>query len=227
MTDRTHTAYDAPQTPPAPLPWPVSAAGVLAAVVLLILLVAPGLRWGLPSEERNRLTLGEDRSAWRAPQIPPGERESPWEAYPDFVRGGAKRTGSQARSAFNPLRSYHPDEYVFFKSLSGMRPGQLKFFSGFFGWPALQIYLVAAALEVSSWFGLATVVRDMDFYFRNPEAMARLYEIGRVMTLIFAVGCVIVMWKAGSRLFGAEGGVAAALLLAITPLFVMNARFLA
>jgi len=199
---------------------------VLLAIGVLAYLVLPGLQWGLPSKERNSLTLGEDPSAWRAPQIPTGEKESPWENYPNDLNGGRRRTGSQPRSAFNPVRSYHPDEYVFFKSLSGMRPSELRFFPGFFGWPALQIYVVGAALKVSSWLGLATLVPDMDFYFKKPEEMARLYEIGRGVTFLFAVGCILVIWRAAGRLFGAAAGDAAALLLAATPLFSMNARYL-
>jgi len=226
MTDRTPRAYNAAQTPPAPLPWPVSVAGLVAAGGLLLWLVVPGLRWGLPSEERNRLTLGEDRSAWRAPEISSDEIEKPWEYYPDYVRGGSERKGRHPRSAFNVLRSYHPDEYVFLKSMPELRR---KLFPGFFGWPALHFYVVGAALKISSWLGFATLMPGkvgMNFYFKNPEAMARLYEIGRIVTLLFAAGCIIVVWKAGGRLFGAEGGIAAALLLAATPLFTMNTRFL-
>jgi hypothetical protein len=197
----------------------------LAAVAILAWLVLPGLRWGLPSEERNVLTLGADRSAWRAPAVPEREKESPWEYYPNNLSGGPKRTGAVPRSEFNPMRSYHPDEYVFLKSLSAMKPLELKFFPGFFGWPALQFYVSGAALEVSSWFGAATLVRDMDFYFQHPGQMARLYEVGRIVTLLFAAGGILVIWRAAGRLFGPAGGNAAALLLAVTPLFTVNARY--
>jgi hypothetical protein len=198
---------------------------VLIAVAVLAWLALPGLRWGLPSEERNRLTLGEDRSAWRAPPMSERERESPWEYYPNNLSGGPARAGASPRSSFNPLRSYHPDEYVFLKSLSAMRPSRLKLFTGFFGWPALQFYVSGVALEVSSWFGAVTLVRDMDFYFQHPEKAARLYEVGRIVTLLFAVGCILVVWRAAGRLFGPAGGIAAALLLAVAPLFTINARY--
>jgi len=198
---------------------------VLVAVAILAWLVLSGLRWGLPSEERNRLTLGEDRSAWHAPPMSEREKESPWEYYPNDLSGGPKRTGALPRSAFNPVRSYHPDEYVFLKSLSAMRPSELKLFPGFFGWPALQIYVSGVALKISSWFGAVTLVRDMDFYFQHPDQAARLYEVGRFVTLLFAVGCVLVVAAAARRLFGPAGGAAAALLLAVTPLFTINAHY--
>ena len=197
----------------------------LAAIAILAWLVLPGLRWGLPSETRNRLTLGEDRSAWYAPPMSEREKDSPWEYYPNNLTGGPKRTGAAPRSAFNPLRSYHPDEYVFLKSLSAMKPSDLKLFPGFFGWPALQFYVSGVALKVSSWFGAVRLVRDMDFYFQNPEQTARLYEVGRIVTLLFAAGCILVVWRAAGRLFGPAGGIAAAMLLAVTPLFTINARY--
>jgi hypothetical protein len=198
---------------------------VLVAVAILAWLVLPGLRWGLPSEERNRLTLGADRSAWRAPPMSECEKDSPWEYYPNNLTGGPKRTGASPRSAFNPLRSYHPDEYVFLKSLSAMKPSELKLFPGFFGWPALQFYVSGVALKLSSWFGAVTLMRDMDYYFKNPDQTARLYEVGRIVTLLFAAGCILVVWRAAGRLFGPAGGNAAALLLAVTPLFTVNARY--
>ena len=204
----------------------VSAVYLVVAMMLLLCLVVPGLRWGVPSEERNRLTFGPDRSKWHAPALTATERESPWTAYPNNLSDGTPRTGTQPRSAFNPVRSYHPDEYVIFKSLSGMRPGEMKLFHGFFGWPALQFYVVGGALKVASWFGAVKLVPDLDFYFQNPDEMARLYVVGRVVTLLFALGTLVAVWLAGTRLFGAAGGVAACLLLAVTPLFVINAHYM-
>ena len=56
--------------------------------------------------------------------------------------------------------------------------------------------------------------------------MAALYRVGRVLTLLMALGCIIATWRAAARLFGREGGAAAALLLAATPLFAINAHYL-
>ena len=43
--------------------------------------------------------------------------------------------------------------------------------------------------------------------------------------MLFAAGCILVVWRAAGRLFGPAGGTAAALLLAVTPLFTINARY--
>jgi hypothetical protein len=205
------------------IPVGVSLALALIGILALGWLVLPGMRWGLPSEGRNRLTFGKDRSAWRAPAA---EDRPAWEAYPNMLPGGPERTGANPRSAYNPIRSYHPDEYVFLKSLSEMRPSKLKLFPGFFGWPALQFYVIGAGLKAASWAGQVELVPDQAFYFRNPEAMARLYLAGRFVTLLFAAGCVLATWAAARRLLGPGAAACAALLLAVTPLFTINSRYM-
>ncbi len=199
---------------------------MVAALLITLFLALPGLQWGLPSRTRNRLSLGRDPSKWHAPEGISQELDDPWEAYPNYVPGGRPRTGSQPPSAFNVIRSYHPDEYAILKSLSGMRPRKLKLFHGFYGWPAFHFYVVGAALQVSSLFGWVHLVRDLDFYFRNPEEMARLYMVGRIVTLLFGAGCIVVLTRAAARLFGWEAGAAAGMLLAVTPLFAINAHYM-
>ena len=199
---------------------------LFCALALPAWLVPPGIRWGLPSEKRNELTFGRDRKTWRAPKLSPDEAENPWAAYPNYLQDGPERTGAFPRSAFNPVRSYHPDEYAILKSLSGMRPSKFGFDPGFFGWPAFHIYLTGVGLKVASFVGAASAVPDMDHYFQHPAAMARLYIVGRAITLLFAAGCVIVLWRAADRLFGPMGGIAAALVLAVMPMFAVNAHWL-
>jgi len=198
---------------------------LIAALVLLILLVVPGIRWGVPSETRNRLAFGPDRSTWRAPEGATSEFSDPWTFYPNALRGGAKRTGHLPRSAFNPIRSYHPDEYAILKSLKGMSPSQCRFFHGFFGWPAFHIYVVGGAFKVASLVGMVTEA-DADFYFQNPDEAARLYVVGRLVTLLFGLACIVVTWRVAHRLFGAEAAGPAALLLATVPLFGINAHYM-
>ena len=199
---------------------------VVAAIALLIGVVVPGLKWGLPSAERNRCALGSDPSKWHAPPMSVEEQRDPWGTYPNYLAGGETRTGGNPRSAYNPIRTYHPDEYAILKSLSGMSPSQLKLFPGFFGWPALQVYVVGGALKVASWVGAVELVPDMDFYFQHPEAMAKLYIVGRIVTLIFALGCIVVLALSAELIFGREAMGPAALILALMPVFAINAHYL-
>lgn len=208
------------------IPASLSLTLAIIAIIILVYPVAAGMQWGLPSEVRNELTFGFNRELWRAPSISQEEAERPWEAFPNMLPGGPERTGSASRSGFNPIRSYHPDEYVFLKSLSAMEPSRLKLFPGFFGWPALHFYVIGAGLKIASWFEAVELVPDMNFYFQNPEAMARLYIVGRVLTLLFAAGCIIATWAAVRRLMGNAAAAAAALLLAVTPIFTINSHYM-
>jgi len=201
---------------------PTSIVCLLLALAATLFLVVPGLHWGLPSETRNRLELGADRESWQAPE----EIESPWSEYPNALPNAPERTGSHPRNAFNPIRSYHPDEYAIFKSLSGMQPSRLRFFHGFFGWPAFHFYVVGGALQASAKIGIVKLMPKMAFYYANPDELGRMYVVGRVITLLMALGCIIVLWRAATRLFGRGGGAAAALLLAVTPLFAINAHYM-
>ena len=199
---------------------------LLAAVFLILFLVIPGLRWGLPSRTINQLILGADTAEWRAPEGTDEALAQAWSAYPNYLSDGRKRIGKLPRSAFNPIRTYHPDEHAVFKSLANMKPNELYFSPGFFGWPAFHFYVVGGSLGASSLSGIVTLAEDPDFYFQNPEQMARLYVVGRVVTLLFAIGCVVIIWRAARQLFGPAGGAAAALLLAVTPLFAVNAHYM-
>ena len=205
---------------------PTSIVCLLLALAAIVFLVVPGLRWGLPSETRNRLELGADRESWQAPELREDEASDPWSAYPNALPNAPERTGSQPRSAFNPIRSYHPDEYAIFKGLRGMEPSRLRFFHGFFGWPAFHFYVVGGALQASAKVGIVKLAPDLNFYFANPDEMGRMYVVGRVVTLLMALGCIVVVWRAATRLFGRGGGAAAAVLLAVTPLFAINAHYM-
>jgi len=56
--------------------------------------------------------------------------------------------------------------------------------------------------------------------------MARLYLVGRTVTLAMAAASLLLIWAAARKLIGHSGAAAAALLLAVTPLFTVNARYM-
>ena len=128
VKDQARAAGNAGKARRRPFPF------LLVAFLLLLLLGWRGIHWGLPSQARNRLYFSDGVA--RVPDLKAADVEKSWQDYPDFVRG-AVRKGKLPRSVFNPIRSYHPDEYVILKSLAAMDPKRLKLFPGFFGWPAL------------------------------------------------------------------------------------------
>ena len=196
---------------------------LVVALFILLLLGWRGIRWGLPSEERNRLYFTD--GVVRVPKLSEAEIKKSWQDYPDFVRGTVRK-GKLPRSVFNPIRSYHPDEYVILKSLASMDPKRLKLFPGFFGWPAFYFYCVGAVLQAGSWLGVVHLARDIGHYYHHPEEIARMYLAGRWLTLAFALGAVAVFYFALKRLHDKPTAGFAALLLAVCPLFTINARYM-
>jgi len=134
---------------------------------------------------------------------------------------------SAPRSLYNPARSYHPDEYYVFKMLSGMRlPWEGPFDPEWYVIGGAYVYPLGAALKCSELLGLVTLKRDITFYIENPEEMAKLYLVGRVIDVLLAAATVLLVMLAARRLWGVASGLCAGLLLATSPLLVMHAHFM-
>ena len=179
---------------------------LLFPTVLVLAALAVGLtgiNWGLPSEARNKLYF-DDRTP-KAPDLSPQVVEKSWKYFPEFSWWPGRRdlpenlSSRTPRSVFNPIRTYHPDEYVVLKSISNMRPGRWDFDPRFFAWPNFFIYLVAVVLKLASLLGLVTLRPDLGFYYEHPDQIARLYLVGRLMVCAFAAGAVVAVYFLGKR----------------------------
>ena len=103
--------------------WHGRAAGG-AVVAAFCALVLWGLGWGIPSQRRARL---EGASAARVRNLAPEAVQESWRIWGSRGRRDDAVADLFPRDLFNPVRSYHPDEYQVFKSLSNMRPRKLDF----------------------------------------------------------------------------------------------------
>ncbi len=196
--------------------------GLGISLAALVVIWSIGATWGLPSEERNKLYFQKGLEPDDIPQLSAGR--TAWSEYPN-TSTGAERTGKYPRSAFNPIRSYHPDEYVVLKSLRDMY-GNINRFPGFYAWPPLYFYEVGGALAIGGVTGLVPLKPDMAFYYKHPDQMARLYLAGRCVTLIFALIAVVAMWGTAGRLYGQVAAVVCAFFLAVCPGFAYHAGFM-
>jgi len=192
-------------------------AGVLA-IGAFCGLVVWGLAWGVPGGKRSELE---------------GTTEAAKNLDAELLRRSWQTWGSRGRRSpiaesfprhlFNPLRSYHPDEYQVFKSLATMSPGRLDFDPKNYIYPSLHAYLVGAALGVCHLAGLVHLERNLAYYFDHPDQMGRMYLVGRALSLLAAVGALALTWLAGRRL-GRGAGVLAVVVLAAMPALCVHSH---
>ena len=201
---------------------------LLPPVLLALAALAIGLTgigWGLPSQARNRLYF-YDRPP-QAPDLSQEEVVESWRYFPEFSWSPERQgmpdnlAARTPRSIFNPIRSYHPDEYVVLKSISNLKPAKWDFDMKFFAWPSFFIYLVAVVLKLASLFGFVALRRDLGFYYEHPDQMARLYLVGRLVVCAFGAGTVVAVYSLGKRLLDWRAGAIAGLVMLLSPAFLV------
>jgi len=173
----------------------------LVPVFVFLLLVLPRLSWGLPSQERLQYY----------PNNPAILNESQDSRF----------------YATSPIESEHPDEGAILNALRRMHPGQFDFNPHFFNYPSLHIYTVGAALEIFKTLGVVKIVNDKNFYFGHPEEMAKIYLVGRVITVLY--GIAVLLLVSGITMLLTRNRAAAAvsaITLAVTPLWARDSAFL-
>jgi len=187
-------------------------------IVVFVLGVGRGLEWGVPSARRARY----EGASERARALDEGILKESWEHW--NTRGRRSEVGRAfQRHLFNPLRSYHPDEYQVFKSLSHMSPGRLSLDPGNYIYPSLHTYLVGAALGAGALVGGVHLERSLNYYFDHPDDMGRMYVVGRAVSLLAAVGMLLLTWRFGESM-GRGVGLAALVMLALMPALCVHSH---
>jgi len=189
--------------------WPAMVTGGLIVVVFSAL-VLWGLGWGIPSQRRTRLEGASPAARGLSKEV----LQESWRHWGS--RGRRSRwANAYPRHLFNPIRSYHPDEYQVFKSLSNMVPRRLDFDPGNYIYPSLHTHLVGAALGACSLLGVVRLQRGLDYYFDHPGQMGRLYLAGRALSLLAAAGTLLLVWRLGEKMQRGVGLLALGLLAAM------------
>lgn len=121
--------------------------------------------------------------------------------------------------------SYHPDE----SRILQVAMGSMNLFAGkmlphFYNYGSLQLYLVNFANSIAFLFGAVDIV-PKDFAVWYPQ-WARMYLIGRSLTVGMGIGTVWATYALGHRLWGRRAGLLAALVLALTPLHAQHSHWL-
>lgn len=120
--------------------------------------------------------------------------------------------------------SYHPDESVVLEAAMGMNAFTGHLLPGFYHYGSLQLYLINFANSLAFVFGgVNIVIKDLA---QDHAQWARLFLIGRSLTVAMGVGTVWVTYALGRRLWGHGAGLWAAGVLAVTPLHAQQSHWL-
>ena len=120
--------------------------------------------------------------------------------------------------------SYHPDETVVLQKAMGMNAFAGQLLPHFYDYGSLQLYLVNFANSLAFLFGgVNIVVKDLA---TDWPQWARMYEIGRGLTVMMGVGTVWATYALGARLWDRRAGLLAGLALAIMPLHAQHSHWL-
>ena len=121
--------------------------------------------------------------------------------------------------------SYHPDETRMLQQSSlAMNVFTGHLLPHFYNYGSLQLYFVCFANTLAALFGAVDIVpKNFDVWY--PQ-WAKMYLIGRLLTVGMGVGTVWATYAVGATLWGRRAGLCAALILAITPLHAQHSHFL-
>ena len=122
--------------------------------------------------------------------------------------------------------SYHPDESVVlgYSSLPAMNVFAGRLLPHFYNYGSLQLYLVCFANTLAMLAGAVDIV-PKDYAVWYPQ-WAKMYLVGRCLTVGMGVGTVLAVCRIGERLWGRRAGLLAALTLAVMPLHAQHSHFL-
>lgn len=125
------------------------------------------------------------------------------------------------------IQSYHPDEQNVTYSLRNMNPADLDFNPRFFGNPTFHTYQVGALALAASYAGLLPRETGEEYWLEHPESVRRFYILGRGLSLLYAMGSLVLVYVAARRLTG--DGVASAAAVAVfasLPAFAVHSHYM-
>ena len=120
--------------------------------------------------------------------------------------------------------SYHPDESVVLEAAMNMNVFTGHLLPGFYNYGSLQLYFINFANSLVYVFGgVNIIIKNLA---TDYDQWARMYLIGRSLTVAMGVGTVWATYTLGLRLWGRSAGLLGALLLAITPLHAQHSHWM-
>lgn len=122
------------------------------------------------------------------------------------------------------LRSYHPDEAPFMSSISYVRnPFRFAHFNLVMG--TWHLYTTGAAVAAGAAAGWFTLTGDRAYYAAHLADLDRMYLCGRLVSAAMGAASVPLIYAVGCLWYSRAAGLAAAALLAVTPLLVVDSHY--
>ncbi len=146
-----------------------------------------------------------------------------------LILGGALRLPGLWWSLPNPqhpMLTYHPDEGSMLAILSHMNPATGDFNPNWFHYPHFHFYTLGAAMYGAKLTGKVTLASDEAFYQTHPWETAKLYLVGRGVSLGYAMATMVLLFLWAAWLGRPMWGVLAALGLALLPVHVIHSSFM-
>jgi len=178
--------------------------GILTILSMIVFIT--GLHWGLPSSKLNKLYFLKE------------------EHLIQHI-SGIKET-KLPRFFYNPIRTYHPDEYFILKCLYMTKIPHIFNFAQFSIGGAF-LFLYGILLFILYKFNLLSLAKDIASYFLHPEEIARLYIVGRFICVLYGIGIVVLTYFLTNKIFKNKiSGFVSSFLLIFSPLFLLNAHYM-
>lgn len=206
------------------------------AAVLWVLLMWPLAHWGLPSSRYDKYLFG-GQPAWEPERYQAArtlnalrERNAGADIDLDPLADRTQLIDLTANDAARGqillryrLYSRQPDEMITFRALQRMKPRGFDFDPKMYQYGGGYVYLVGAAIGLTSALGLTRLTRDLNVYLAQPELFGAFYLVARSISLLFAAAALIAVFRLASRVAGRAGGWMALLLVAASPVFITGA----
>lgn len=120
---------------------------------------------------------------------------------------------------------YHPDESVVIYAITQLGPFRGDFLPTFYNYGSLYLLLCRVAIDFAAGYGfLNATPKSMPVWIYD---FAKMILIGRLVAVILAVGTVVLTALTARRLYGARAGWLAGLFLAVAPMHVVLAHYMA
>lgn len=194
--------------------------GLFLVITLVLFLNLLGIKWGLP---KNDYLLFYQNKEGKVPLTEETTQDYLQKSWDKSRQGGEEKI---PRSAFNIIRSFHPDEHNIIKSISNMKPINYDFNPHFFEYPSFFIYFVAVLIFSTSLSGFTKITSDLSFYYANPWEIGKFFLIGRLGVIILSTLGIYLIYKTTENFFDKRRGLLSSIILASTPLYIINSHFM-